>query len=461
MNVFFFSFQTPGATSVPNLSTLRMTQRLLALTSVPTPPNRPSNVPLLAPSFGPPSASLPTPSFDGPSSVAAASSLDSPSSASSPAPSPEGLLGNASRSPARPEAPVTGSLEPVASTTGLVTLRSFAPSWLERKVLRGDIEKLTADRYATSLDRLSVRLLDTPVAQLGPADVEAWLLAARKEGFAPRTVNAWKAVLGTVLADAGRELGLTRNVAREVRSLRVPPNLEEPNALRPAELRALLAVLRRDAHRLLYLAALTQAFTGLRWGEVSALRWEDLDREERVLLIRRKACRGELVPSTKTGKARLVGVPDLLLAELDAHRKWVDEVGPPGSASGLIFFSKVGTPLASARISGALRAAREEAGILARFTSHGLRRTLTDLLRRARVDPVIAKSLVGHATDRMREHYSSVLPDEARETAERVSALLFDGVVEGPSGASGRGPSEAKVAAGSDDSAAKVAAGFG
>jgi integrase len=60
-----------------------------------------------------------------------------------------------------------------------------------------------------------------------------------------------------------------------------------------------------------------------------------------------------------------------------------------------------------------------------RLTSHGLRRTVTDLLRQAGVDPVVAKSLVGHTTDRMREHYSFVRPAEVRDAADRVAGLVF------------------------------------
>ena len=55
---------------------------------------------------------------------------------------------------------------------------------------------------------------------------------------------------------------------------------------------------------------------------------------------------------------------------------------------------------------------------------HGLRRTATDLLRRAAVDPVTAKAIIGHTTDRMREHYSTVGTDEARGIGARLVSLV-------------------------------------
>src|SRR5690606_27748850 len=96
----------------------------------------------------------------------------------------------------------------------------------------------------------------------------------------------------------------------------------------------------------------------------------------------------------------------------------------PGGESGLMFPSSVGTPICSARISDMLRAACRQAGITERFTSHGLRRSMTDLLRDAQVDPVVAKAIIGHATDRMREHYSTVRAEDARNAGDRVAGLL-------------------------------------
>ena len=89
-----------------------------------------------------------------------------------------------------------------------------------------------------------------------------------------------------------------------------------------------------------------------------------------------------------------------------------------------MFPSLRGTPLSSGRISEELRAACKSAGITSRFTSHGFRRSLTDLLRSAQVDPVVAAGLTGHETERMRKHYSTVRAAEAVDAGERVARLV-------------------------------------
>ena len=136
---------------------------------------------------------------------------------------------------------------------------------------------------------------------------------------------------------------------------------------------------------------------------------------------------GTLVPSTKTNKRRVVGAPKALVIRLRAHRDRLEAMEHPGRESELVFPSLKGTPLGTSRMSEALREARAIAGIEERFTSHGFRRSATDLLRQGAVDPAIAAALIGHATERMREHYSTIRPEEATEASERVAALLATG----------------------------------
>jgi hypothetical protein len=59
-----------------------------------------------------------------------------------------------------------------------------------------------------------------------------------------------------------------------------------------------------------------------------------------------------------------------------------------------------------------------------KFTPRGLRRTFNDLARAAKVEALVTKSISGHITDRMREHYSTVQPVEQRESICRVLRLV-------------------------------------
>ena len=76
-----------------------------------------------------------------------------------------------------------------------------------------------------------------------------------------------------------------------------------------------------------------------------------------------------------------------------------------------------------------------------KLTPKGMRRTFNDLMRRAKVEAIVTKSISGHQTDRMREHYSTVSPDEQRQSIRNVVKLF------GPR-QSGEGSGEGTLASG-------------
>ena len=89
-----------------------------------------------------------------------------------------------------------------------------------------------------------------------------------------------------------------------------------------------------------------------------------------------------------------------------------------------VFPNGAGNPRANGALSNRNRTVLAHARIARRVTIHGLRRTATDLLRRTALDPVLAKAIIGHATDRMREHYSTVGADQAAAVGTRLLALM-------------------------------------
>jgi integrase len=89
---------------------------------------------------------------------------------------------------------------------------------------------------------------------------------------------------------------------------------------------------------------------------------------------------------------------------------------PPGLADGFVFPSSNGKLfLGTNSLSKAWKASMKSAGIADRFTVHGLRKTFNDVTRRAKVDPLVIKSITGHVTEDMREHYSTVDIAEKRD----------------------------------------------
>jgi integrase len=143
----------------------------------------------------------------------------------------------------------------------------------------------------------------------------------------------------------------------------------------------------------------------LRWGEASALTWEDIDAAAscNVLRVRRSHVRGDVRNTTKTDKRRIVPFPVELADVLSEHRRRQFEVQQPRFEQGWAFPNNAGKPRGQRLALRREKAVLKHAMITKHFTIHGLRRTAADLLCRAAVDPVAAKAILGHTTDRMRE----------------------------------------------------------
>lgn len=113
-----------------------------------------------------------------------------------------------------------------------------------------------------------------------------------------------------------------------------------------------------------------------------------------------------------------------LAAVLKDHRAALLKSQAPGLAQGWVFPSLDGKLRYAGSLGRCWRACLKACGIKRRFTVHGLRRTFNDLARRAGVDPVVIRSITGHVTERMREHYSTVGLDEKLAAIASVVRLI-------------------------------------
>lgn len=120
-----------------------------------------------------------------------------------------------------------------------------------------------------------------------------------------------------------------------------------------------------------------------------------------------------------------------LASVLREHRRALVERQAPGLSDGWVFPSEVGTLRTQGSLWKAWQGCIEAIGFAQRFTVHGLRRTFNDLARRAGAHGIVIRSLTGHVTEKMREHYSTIALDEKRQTA--VDVVLLVGASPAPS----------------------------
>ena len=200
---------------------------------------------------------------------------------------------------------------------------------------------------------------------------------------------------------------------------------EEPNALTVEEVPPFLAKMRELYPQFFALTALGFA-TGLRPSSLRPLRRRgdepDMLWEEKILLVRRSHTVGEeVMNTTKTKKRQRLFLPADLIDVLSWHVERLE--WRKAKASDLLFPSKLGTFLAGSVLDRPFRAVAEAIGLGKKITPRAMRRTYQDLARAAEVKDLVTRSISGHATEAMQEHYSTVQIEEMRTSIGKIISI--------------------------------------
>jgi integrase len=173
-----------------------------------------------------------------------------------------------------------------------------------------------------------------------------------------------------------------------------------------------------------WMAFLTTALkTGLRVGELLALKWEDVDLVGGQVIVRRTLWRNQEGPP-KGGINRKVPLSDEALATLKGHRHLK---GP------YVFCQTNGRRLTHSRVKDVVPDTCERAGLGKRLTNHGLRHTFASHLVMRGAPLMAVKELLGHESIEMTLRYSHLSPDVKRDAVMLLDlpAAGRDGVPRG------------------------------
>jgi len=159
------------------------------------------------------------------------------------------------------------------------------------------------------------------------------------------------------------------------------------------------------------------AYTGLRRGELVALRWRDVDFERRKIVVSRAVSGAIEATSTKSRRAREVPLPDQAARALDRLAQRSDFTWPDD----YVFVNRLGRRLDGSALRRRVERARDAAGLRAlRF--HDLRHTYGSLLVAGGVDLASVKAAMGHSRITTTERYLHAR--SASELADRFTRAL-------------------------------------
>ena len=230
---------------------------------------------------------------------------------------------------------------------------------------------------------------DWRLRDIGRMDIQQWVATKFQQRQGWQTVrNSW--VLLSGILETAVEYGyLSTNPARGVKFPQKELK-EAPAIIAGPEFAKLLEALDEPARTMVSLIAAT----GLRIGELLALRWRTLDLQIGTLAVRESVYEGQF-QGPKTQKAlRTIPLGPNAVAALTAHRSRMARTAPED----LVFGNRSGGPLRESKLlRNVLQPAAEAAG-LGRVTWHQFRHIHSSLLSDLKVPVKIAQEQLGHAS---------------------------------------------------------------
>jgi integrase len=279
-------------------------------------------------------------------------------------------------------------------------IKDYIEHWLE-EVHKPKIRISSYVKYKKLTNSYIIpELGEVQLQKLTPQQVQSLYTKMGKRDLSPKTINSVHGLLHKALDNAVRWSLVSRNVCDLVSPPRVVKRKIQPLTLDQA--RQLLEAAR--GHRLEGLLTLA-VVTGMRRGELLALRWSDVDLERRTLFVGRTvdyiAHYGyvETEPKTESGKRHIL-LPAFMIEVLKTHQvlqlEQQQAIGENWEDLGLVFCDLEGGYVNSRYLLVLFKRLLIDAG-LPHMHFHDLRHSAATLLMSMGVNIKVIQELLGHS----------------------------------------------------------------
>jgi integrase len=312
-----------------------------------------------------------------------------------------------------------GIVDHAVLTRERVTIGEVGALVVENRRVRGR-KKATIQVY-DSMTRIHLvpYFGDRTLDQIGRREIQSFVSHMLRKGSSPKTTRHALSVLHSIFEFARREEWVVANPCPLVDKPRIDDGDPDIHFLEPEEIEALLRGVPDDdlgrVERRMYLAA---AMTGMRQGELLALRWRDIDWPAQRVRIRRNFVRGEFGTPKSKRSSRSVPLADRLAGELDR----LHQETPYRHDDDLVFaHPHTSKPIDRSRLLKRFKAALKR-GEVRPIRFHDLRHTFGTRMAAHGVPMRALQEMMGHRDFKTTLIYADYAPS-ARE-AEWVEAAF-------------------------------------
>ena len=288
-----------------------------------------------------------------------------------------------------------------------------------------------AEAYRAALKRTKEHFSGRMVQDIGPDEIDAYIRYLAGRGYARRTVQLHLDMINMIYDYAIVNRWAESNPCNAVK---LPSGLPKGRRDIPTdeELEKVRAGLEYDFGLFPFMLL----YTGLRRGELLALRWEDIDREKKLIRVERAVYFAGNTPQikepkTEAGKRSVVlldALRDALpepgtgyifggekpLTKIQVRKRWLNWCRDAGLATGT-----------TTRKDGKNGRVYESTTWEADITPHQLRHAFATILFDAGIDVKDAQEILGHSSIQVtRDIYTHIRQQRRENTAERLNAFL-------------------------------------
>ena len=302
----------------------------------------------------------------------------------------------------------------------MMTLEKFAREQWQPSALLA-LKPSSASYYTFQLDKHVLPVLGSNrLCDVSHPVIQQFLLDRKRKGYSSSTVHGIRTTLAKVLQVAVEHGYLETNPARAIQIGEREPKRER-KVLSPVQVQVLLSSLAEPCRAVV----LTAVLTGMRIGEILALRWKRLDFLRATIEVAESFSNGRFgTPKTKSSR-RIIPMSAALREDVAAHKLKCKWTRPEDS----VFSTQKGTPLSPKNLYNRVLAPTCDRVGLPRISWHSFRHINATLLGEVGESVKTAQSLLCHSDlETTLNTYMHAIPDSQRRAVERVAGVLFPDV---------------------------------
>lgn len=306
-------------------------------------------------------------------------------------------------------------------------MKDYFEKWLS-DYAKPNLSPRSYDRYTGIVNKYLIPQLGRiQLTQLRPEQLQRHYTTGLNSGLSARTIRYHHALIHIALQTAVKWGLVNRNVADAVE----PPRFKRSvmQTWNEDEVNRFLEAAKESHYYPLFYTAL---FTGMRRGELLALRWQDVDFIYSQIYISRSLHQlrdgSYIYTQPKSEKSRrTIALPSSLFFILSEHRKAKEVeallLGQTLSDTDLVF-NDLGKPLRPNTVTYAWERMAARSGVKV-IRLHDARHTHASLMLKQGIHPKIVQERLGHASIQMTlDTYSHVAPGIQQAAAESFDKLL-------------------------------------